>query len=49
MVVFDEFSVSVDEPVRVELPGVGKDFWVVHHVVEVGEDHGVGGEVVPAV
>ena len=49
MLVFDESSVSVDEPVWVELPGVRKDFWVVHHVVEVWEDHGVGGEVVPAV
>ena len=49
MLVFDEFSASVDEPVWVELSGVRKDFWVVHHVVEVWKDHGVGGKVVPAI
>ena len=49
MLMFDEFSVSVDEPVWVKLPGVWKEFRVVHHVVEVWDDHGVGGEVVPAI
>ena len=49
VLVFDKFSVSIDEPVWVELPGVWKDVWVVHHVIEVWEYHGVCWEVVPAV